>query len=757
MKQRAYKKLLNAVAFMMATVMLVSTTGCGKSEKQLSSAEGNSNSAKGRYVETEMKMPKGCSSPKLESFDDGSVAFVDISKGVLYSKESIEDSEWKAKEISKLHELIKQKQDIQVAASSKSGKVFVAYNNWDEADGNGTFPTHYMMIDVDGTTKELHLGDTEQIVKAVFADEETLYVGNSSGSVFRCNISTESCEKLFDTETKYVTELQLFENFLFIVDEKEAYYYDLKTNKVDEKDALISDFFVKSARDGGSKYCVDSSDSKSIYLISRDGIFHHKVGGSVMEKLVDGLMTNLSDLSIYPSSIYEKNGVIYIFYSDGTGYSYRFDASVSAEMEHQIEVYALEDSKTVRQAISVFRKEYPDTFVKFEIGMDTDSGVQKSDAITALNTKLLAGEGPDVLILDGLPMEQYQEKGILEDMSDIVATVGRKEKFFDGILKAYEKDGKICAIPSRAIIPMVVGDKDLVSRVRGTKSLANVSEKILSDKQVYATTMGTYTSEEALKMAYFGSTNAWKTSDGKIDEKKVREIIETAKIIYENDQKNLTENLKKEHEQVLKEMESYGIGAEQFLNGVGTQTDRVIGKYQYVGVVNLESMLDASNLFSAPRNETSVSVSKYNGDDKNFFVPGSVVGICSSSDDKKLASAFVKEMLSEDVQKIDTNDGFPVNKNAYEEFIIDSNPDVTIATGFTAANGEEVELAIDWPLKEELAQLKGWLEKASVPQNLDEDVKQIIIDNGKAAVSGEKDVETCVKEVVQKLSLYLAE
>ena len=40
-------------------------------------------------------------------------------------------------------------------------------------------------------------------------------------------------------------------------------------------------------------------------------------------------------------------------------------------------------------------------YINYEIGMDGD-GVTREDALKKLNTKLLSGEGPDVIILDGM-------------------------------------------------------------------------------------------------------------------------------------------------------------------------------------------------------------------------------------------------------------------------------------------------------------------------------------------------------------------
>ena len=49
----------------------------------------------------------------------------------------------------------------------------------------------------------------------------------------------------------------------------------------------------------------------------------------------------------------------------------------------------------------------------------------KSDTIRSLNAELLNGNGADVLVLDRLPIESYIEKGVLEDLGDMITPHGR--------------------------------------------------------------------------------------------------------------------------------------------------------------------------------------------------------------------------------------------------------------------------------------------------------------------------------------------
>ncbi len=61
------------------------------------------------------------------------------------------------------------------------------------------------------------------------------------------------------------------------------------------------------------------------------------------------------------------------------------------------------------------------------------NGVTANDAVKNLNTQLLAGKGPDMILLNGMPADAYIEKGILMDLSDFVAEL--PGNYFEGIFK----------------------------------------------------------------------------------------------------------------------------------------------------------------------------------------------------------------------------------------------------------------------------------------------------------------------------------
>lgn len=74
--------------------------------------------------------------------------------------------------------------------------------------------------------------------------------------------------------------------------------------------------------------------------------------------------------------------------------------------------------------------------INYQIGVPEGTGVDTSDAIKKLNTEIMAGKGPDILLLDNLPVDSYIENEVLADIKDIVTT---DKNIFHGLIEAYKK------------------------------------------------------------------------------------------------------------------------------------------------------------------------------------------------------------------------------------------------------------------------------------------------------------------------------
>lgn len=100
---------------------------------------------------------------------------------------------------------------------------------------------------------------------------------------------------------------------------------------------------------------------------------------------------------------------------------------------------------------------------------DSNSDMTYDDAISNFNNELISGNGPDLVLLDGLDAENLTAKGILEDLTPYLeaSTVLNRTDMFENVLEAYTYDGKLVAIPSSFTVYTVVGKASEVGSKMG--------------------------------------------------------------------------------------------------------------------------------------------------------------------------------------------------------------------------------------------------------------------------------------------------
>mgnify|MGYP002235248826 FL=1 len=104
--------------------------------------------------------------------------------------------------------------------------------------------------------------------------------------------------------------------------------------------------------------------------------------------------------------------------------------------------------------------------VNFEVG--TSGGASAEDALRTLNTELVAGKGPDVLILDGMPLQSFIDKGVLAELSQVISADGLIPQVVDPM----RTDGKLYAVPTRFTVPVLMGKPETLEGLDSLEALA---------------------------------------------------------------------------------------------------------------------------------------------------------------------------------------------------------------------------------------------------------------------------------------------
>lgn len=213
--------------------------------------------------------------------------------------------------------------------------------------------------------------------------------------------------------------------------------------------------------------------------VDENGLHHVVENGSLVQDLATDARMTFTDPGVaqsYPC----PNGtdgylVAYTFGHGGfklCAYSVTVGSAADMEPDAHLTIWAMEPTNILQQAIFNFRNANPTIEVTVEYGYPegTESTVTLEDVIRGLNTRLLAGDCPDVLILDGLPTESFIGKGMLTDISGLLED---PTLFYENILGAHTVDGKTYAYPAAFSAPFLFYAKEMPTAE--TDSLTSLS------------------------------------------------------------------------------------------------------------------------------------------------------------------------------------------------------------------------------------------------------------------------------------------
>lgn len=785
------RKWRRAAAGFLIGAMFLGAVGCGGSGDNTSLDPNVSGSteegagqelAKGRYMETLMETPEGVSAIEdMVRLSDGSAAFINPATGDLHMSKDNGDS-WETKQLAALSSVIaNEENEVTSMAIAPDGGVFFSYVNWGGQEAGDTVKEQYHYIDKDGNDSELSLKDETgsfdfYLSQAKFTGDGKLSAIMNGGPAYQIDIGAQTIVPMNLPETASDGGVMTVggDGKMFIAGDylvSADWLYQVSAGATVDDVALCDHIQEVAKGNAGLSVCVDESEN-TMYLASAGGLYSHMIGGSVMEKLLDGGMSNLGDPTKEAVSVLRnEDGSFLIAYDDGEIDLYTYDKDAPCVPTKQITVYSLEQNMLVSKAVSMFRKSHPDVYVKQEIGLSGDYGVTEEDAVRNLNTKLLAGEGPDLLLLDQMPVDSYVEKGMLADLDETISGLENSGNFFSNILRAYEREDGLYAVPFRFQIPVLIGQKGEVENVKGIAELAGAVKKARESLPNSGTVLGTYTAEELLKRLYMAGSDSLlylsgkdgQTPEKKLDKDAVKQYLEMAGEIYQAEQKNITdEKLRQHNESVAWSMENgQADSIENFRISAGGIFDLLSGDQSLI-LGKISGMMDFQMTEGLPANKEGTAYGILSGTEGKLFEPNGIIGINEKSKEKELSVEFLEELLGVEVQKADLDDGFPVNADAYDKFTENPNPDSMV--GFSAAvvseDGESTELlnfTASWPDGEAIFAMKKTIGELKIPILSDGVVERAVLETGVKVLEGDMGIDEGCDAIVQKIELYLAE
>lgn len=779
-----------------AAVILGSLAGCSGKENESAgngtagaaggeNTEGDSGEqGMGRFLEEDVTLPITFSNIyDMRKLEDGTIRIIgnngdDNSKTAWDSKDS--GANWE-----KAYDAPKELQDedngyIDYAALSSDGQSVWVYNQigdggikpilylvdkegngsaipfeLPEAEGDPSVTSFSMNVPVDGEPSEGSETGQDRIKNLIlgvrFLGNDQILITDMADKIFQISTADGSVKQTYDfSDTEENHQVFAAGDRIVMAASSEVLVYDAKTGEQQETEEALQ----KSIAESGFFDAVDTVDGgESIYYLTGGGLYHYKFGGSIMEQLIDGSMNSLGAPAFYPIALAmldEENLLIAAndINSNSAGgmalLKYTWSADTPAKPDKELKVYSLYNNREMRQSITSFQKDHTDVYVNYQVAMSEENGVTVSDALKTLTTEIMAGKGPDLMILDGMPIETYIEKGILKDISSLFAEGG---SYFENILHAYQdSQGQLCAVPARFLIPAAQGGSAYYTP--GEDFDTFTSKQGVLAKMIPETTVEKF---------WYSCGASWQKEDKTLDAAKITEFLTKLKNAYgayDSSAEDDTTTVSISEGGAVNELQKVSLNWGDF--------DLAFGRYKVN--VGLLGKLDYGMLDAVNRKLENGGYGLMPGQAENVFVPAMVLGISSKAAQPETAEELAAYLFSQEAQKVSQSGGFPVEKEAFKS-AIDGHEYAAANTaglvGVAGGSGVNIDERLDYELvptpEEEIQKLTSLVESLTVPALLDDVIKDSVIEQGAKVLKEEISPEEAAEAIMQKVNIYLAE
>ncbi len=590
---------------------------------------------------------------------------------------------------------------------------------------------------------------------------------------------------------------------LMALTENALYIYDRETGKLSGEDTWLNEAMADEISKTSAALGADTLSCKNllkpgadgsgmIYLMLATGIYSYVAEGSLSVQMVQDTDNNFqkNTTTIYDYIVDAKNSqdngeVKFVTICSGdegiqvAAYApYALETNIAApeeavenpyadEPEAAITVYSLRYAEFMEGMIGIFEGLHPNITVEYRYGIDDESGISAEDAVNALNTELLAGEGPDVILMDGLNVWKYTESGVLLELSDVYdAILQENPNCLENVIAAYRTDEGIYAIPSRFRFPALVGSKDEIASITDIKSLTEYIRN--SEKPNEGNDLNIYDWEVLFDILYPAYSADMIDVDGNYHEEELETFLADFKELWDALQEHSTEE---EMQQWLSDVEEDSRKAQAVWQMYPLYNQEYSG--QKIALCQFETVGDITQFYSIKYNgvETGVENENINYDykifgngEKNVFIPSVTFAINANSDEKEAAGSFIREMFGNEIQKTtfteepDYKQGNAVNLDGLAGFQEDmTRGGATPGAAAEDYGGQRIAWYIYFRQEGTMEEYMDVLRQLNAPANDDIRIRHMIKEGISAYMEDGESLDSTMDHVGQYIELYISE
>lgn len=624
---------------------------------------------------------------------------------------------------------------------SKDGGIHLVIGAYDEKSQKSSYEIASVdengkITDKQDITDLLGLTDQNYLSKAMM-DSKDRYVFTTDQNII---VVDQSLKKICEMkpESSYVESIAITKDGDIVVgdssgdDGAKVQVLDVEQQKWG--DTFKMDFNYFNTGDA----LMNGSGDYDFYYKDDSGIYGYQLASKKGTKLMDFVASNVtSDASYFILPIDAETMIGTSWQDSGSKLTlYKKVDPSSIKDKTTITVGAMYLDDNVKRAAIDFNKKND----QYQVELKDYSS--EEDPETKMNADIIAGNVPDIICLNGVSVDQYAEKGILEDLSTFYEKDQdiSKDDLIPSVEKAMEIDGKLYFVsPSFTISTLIASAKDV-----GTESGWTMDDlkKLLKEK---SDARPFYSENKNDTLYSFIASNIndfvdWSTGECSFDSQDFKDILEISNQ-GKNEEMDYSEDSPSEPSLVKS-------GKVLFTSGFGVDME---------SVELYEKMYNGDITFIGYPNKDK------NGSYFSFDMP---MGIYSKSKVKDAAWEFVKMFMSLEFQGgQDTIYSNPTRQDAFDMLVKRK----TATKKYKDELGNEVEplqsgygwddLNIDiGPLSDEQAQKYiDLVNSTTKTSDYNTEITNIITEEAKAYFAGQKSLDETADIIQNRVKTYVNE
>lgn len=568
--------------------------------------------------------------------------------------------------------------------------------------------------DLDGVFYEVVNGQTECINSL----EDT--IGSPSDFVFDDKIVSCVGSELVIYETMESETAAEYDEF------REFYNKDMERNSFDALLESVEDEILYLGKSGLYKY--DKND-KQISPVFENENFNYGHLDNTVQKLV-----MLNDKTFLIAGSKEGTPVIY---------KYWFDPNANNSAQTEMTIYTLYDSTMLQTIVDGFEEKNPDINVKVEIGYNKGEGITIDEAIRSLNISLFAENGPDVIVLDGLPVQSYLTQGALKNIKDSISNYELNEN----ILGEYTNKGDVFAVPMgytlldfHATETIIENATSIVSLAEEIEKLNNGSEKLVVDL---------WEDDSIFSGLYYYYFPECFNEKGELEQEKVQDFLVSMKKIYDCSDYNWTVMAEDERKCLLTYAELGNMEQGDLMMYID-EAQLMIGELQDIRDIQLAYFMQ--------ENKPNVKVNYFEEDSVKQYIPKTVLAVSQNAKHSEEAQKFLEYAMSEEGQSRIAKlfECFPINETVFDQIF---NLNMIKQSEYSIENrdGDEITIISSGITKADVENWKNIQQTFKQSIYNDKVIKNLVMDAIEKYVNEEKTLDEAVEYCVQRIGLYVNE